>query len=132
MEDGARPKSAYKWALVGMLWFVCFFNYADRQAVFSVFPLIKQQMQLSDVQLGIVGSSFMWMYALFGPFAGWLCDRLPRRRLVLGALVFWSAATAATALTHSYGQLVMCRALGGLGEAFYFPAAMSLIGAALR
>ena len=128
MEGNGRPAPAYKWLLVGMLWFVCLFNYADRQAVFSVFPLIKQQMQLSDLQLGIVGSSFMWMYALFGPFAGWLCDRLPRKRLVLGALVFWSLATAATALTHTYGQLVICRALGGLGEAFYFPAAMSLIG----
>lgn len=111
-----------------MLWWVCFFNYADRQAVFAVFPLIKQQMHLSTLQLGVVGSSFMWMYALFGPFAGWLCDRLPRKNLVLGALLFWSLVTAATALTHTYGQLVLCRALGGLGEAFYFPAAMSLIG----
>ncbi len=118
----------YKWLVVAMLWFVCFFNYADRQAIFSLFPLIKQQMGLTDVQLGIVGASFMWMYALFGPFAGWLSDRLPRKTLVLGALIFWSLITAATALTHSYGQMVLCRALGGLGEAFYFPAAMSLIG----
>ena len=110
-----------------MLWFVCFFNYADRQAIFSVFPLIKEQLHLSDVQLGVVGSSFMWMYALFGPFAGWLCDRLPRKSLVLGGLVFWSLVTAATALSHTFPQLVLCRALGGLGEAFYFPAAMSLI-----
>lgn len=131
-----RQSSTYKWLVVGMLWFVCFFNYADRQAIFSVFPLIKEQLHLSDVQLGIVGASFMWMYAIFGPFAGWLCDRLPRKTLVLGSLIFWSIMTAATALTHSYVQLTVCRALGGLGEAFYFPAAMSLIsdyhGAATR
>ncbi len=131
-----RQSSTYKWLVVGMLWFVCFFNYADRQAIFSVFPLIKEQLHLSDVQLGIVGASFMWMYAIFGPFAGWLCDRLPRKTLVLGGLIFWSIVTAATALTHSYIQLTICRALGGLGEAFYFPAAMSLIsdyhGAATR
>ena len=119
--------STYKWAVIGMLWFVCFLNYADRQAIFSVFPLIKSQLHLSDVQLGVVGSSFMWMYALFGPFAGWLCDRLPRKSLVLGGLVFWSVITAATAIAHSFAQLIVCRALGGLGEAFYFPAAMSLI-----
>ena len=121
------PGASYKWALVAMLWFVCFLNYADRQAIFSVFPLIKTQMHLSDVELGIVASSFMWMYAFFGPFAGWLCDRLSRRWLVVGALIFWSLVTAATALTRTYPQLVFCRALGGLGEAFYFPAAMSLI-----
>ena len=110
-----------------MLWCVCLLNYADRQAIFSVFPLLKTQMKLSDVQLGLVGSSFMWMYALFGPFAGSLSDRFPRKALVLGALIFWSFSTAATAFTHTFTQLVICRALGGLGEAFYFPAAMSLI-----
>ena len=120
-------RGSYKWVVVAMLWLVCFLNYADRQAIFSVFPLIKGQLHLSDVQLGIVGSAFMWMYALFGPFAGWLCDRLPRRSLVLGALIFWSLLTAATALSRDFTQLVICRAFGGLGEAFYFPAAMSLI-----
>jgi MFS family permease len=122
-----QQSSSYKWLVVAMLWFVCFFNYADRQAIFSVFPLIQQQLGLSDVQLGVIGTSFMVVYALSGPFAGWLCDRLPRKSVVLGALIFWSIATAATALTHDYTQLVFCRALGGLGEAFYFPAAMSLI-----
>jgi MFS family permease len=118
---------SYKWFVVGMLWMVCFFNYADRQAVFSVFPLIERRFALTPVQLGVIGSSFMWMYALFGPLAGWLCDRFSRKRLILGALLFWSAATGATALAHSYWQLVFLRALGGLGEAFYFPASMSLI-----
>jgi MFS family permease len=119
---------SYKWLVVGMLWFVCFFNYADRQAIFAVFPLIKQQLGLTDVQLGIVGAAFMWMYALFGPLAGWLCDRLPRKNLVLGGLIAWSLVTALTAVCHTYGQLVFCRALSGLGEAVYLPASMSLIG----
>ncbi len=127
MRERFASRPGYKWLLVGMLWLVCFFNYADRQAIFSVFPLLQRELQLSDVQLGIVGSSFMWMYALFGPAAGWLCDRLPRKTLVLGGLIFWSVVTASTAFAHSYAQLVVCRALGGLGEAFYFPASMSLI-----
>jgi MFS family permease len=118
---------AYKWFVVGMLGLVCFFNYADRQAIFSVFPLISRQFSLTDVQLGILGSSFMWMYALFGPLAGWLCDRFPRKTLILGALLFWSVVTGATAFSRSYWQLILCRALGGLGEAFYFPASMSLM-----
>jgi predicted MFS family arabinose efflux permease len=128
MTPGESPDRGYKWLVVGMLWFVCFFNYADRQAIFAVFPLIKQQLGLTDVQLGIVGAAFMWMYALFGPLAGWLCDRLPRKTLVLGGLIAWSLVTALTALCHTYGQLVLCRALSGLGEAVYLPASMSLIG----
>jgi MFS family permease len=128
MTPGESPDRGYKWLVVGMLWFVCFFNYADRQAIFAVFPLIKQQVGLTDVQLGIVGAAFMWIYALFGPLAGWLCDRLPRKTLVLGGLIAWSLVTALTALCHTYGQLVLCRALSGLGEAVYLPASMSLIG----
>lgn len=122
-----RQKSNYKWLVIGMLWFVCFFNYADRQAIFAVFPLLRDQLHLSNVQLGIVGGAFTWVYAVSGPFAGSLCDRFPRKSLILGALVFWSIVTAATAICRSYPQLIVCRALGGLGEAFYFPAAMSLI-----
>ena len=128
MSPGEVPDRKYKWLVVGMLWSVCFFNYADRQAIFAVFPLIKQQLALTDVQLGIVGAAFMWMYALFGPLAGWLCDRLSRKWLVLGGLIAWSLVTALTAVCHTYGQLVLCRALSGLGEAVYLPASMSLIG----
>ena len=122
------PSPAYKWWVVGMLWLVCFFNYADRQSVFSVFPLLQSELGLTDLELGIAGASFMWVYALFGPVAGWMGDRFSRKGLIFGALVFWSLVTAATALCHNLGQLTLCRALGGLGEAFYFPASMSLIG----
>lgn len=122
-----RQDSSYKWLLIGMLWFVCFFNYADRQAIFSVFPLLKDQMHLSNVQLGIIGGAFTWMYAVFGPFAGSLCDRLPRKTLILGALIFWSLITAATSICRDYSQLIAVRVFSGLGEAFYFPAAMSII-----
>jgi MFS family permease len=110
-----------------MLWFVCFFNYADRQAIFSVFPLLRKEMGLSDVQLGIVAGAFMWVYAAFGPIAGFIGDRVRRKTLVLGGLLFWSFITFATALSTDYWHLVLFRALEGLGEAVYFPAAMSLI-----
>jgi MFS family permease len=120
-------RTAYKWWVVGMLWFVCFFNYADRQAIFSVFPLLKQEMGLNDIQLGVVGASFMWVYALAGPFAGLAGDRVARKTLVLGGLIFWSLITIATALSQTYWHLVLFRALEGLGESFYFPAALSMV-----
>jgi MFS family permease len=117
----------YKWLVVALLWVVCFFNYADRQAIFSVFPLLKSEMNLSDVQLGIVGSSFMWVYAAIGPVAGLIGDRLRRKTLVIAGLIFWSLITLATALSTTYTHLVIFRALEGFGEAFYFPASMSLL-----
>lgn len=119
--------STYKWLVVVMLWFVCFFNYADRQAIFSVFELLKSEMNLSDVQLGIVGASFMWVYAGIGPIAGLAGDRINRKTLIIAGLVFWSVITIATALSTRYSHLVVFRALEGFGEAFYFPASMSLL-----
>lgn len=110
-----------------MLWFVCFFNYADRQGIFSVFEVLKSEMNLSDVQLGIVGGAFMWVYAASGPVAGLIGDRVRRKSLIIGGLVFWSLITIATALSTKYSHLVMFRALEGFGEAFYFPASMSLL-----
>lgn len=121
------PGTTYKWQVVVMLWFVCFFNYADRQAIFSVFELLKSEMRLSDVQLGIVGASFMWVYAGIGPMAGLIGDRINRKALIIGGLVFWSLITIATALSTRYSHLVLFRALEGFGEAFYFPASMSIL-----
>jgi MFS family permease len=117
----------YRWFVIAMLWFVCFFNYADRQAIFSVFPLLKTEMNLSDVQLGVIGGAFMWVYAASAPLAGLVADRFSRKALILGGLLFWSAVTLATAYCTNYWQLVAVRAIEGLGESFYFPASMSLI-----
>src|SRR3954465_14823003 len=94
----AIPSShaAYRWWVVAMLWLVCLFNYADRQAIYSVFPLLKAEMNLTPVQLGIVGSSFMWVYAPALPFAGIIGDRVRRSTLILSGLTFWSLITLAT------------------------------------
>ncbi|MFY9573740.1 MAG: MFS transporter [Blastocatellia bacterium] len=126
-ETRNQKPETYKWQVVGMLWFVCFFNYADRQAIFSVFELLKSEMSLSDVQLGIVGASFMWVYAGIGPVAGLIGDRINRKTLIIGGLVFWSLITIATSLSTRYSHLVLFRALEGFGEAFYFPASMSML-----
>jgi MFS family permease len=118
----------YRWAVVAMLWLVCLFNYADRQAITAVFKPIQAEMKLDDVQAGVVGGAFMWVYSAALPFAGLVGDRVNRKFLILGGLAFWSFITLATAWAQTYWQLVLFRALEGLGEAFYFPASMSLIG----
>src|SRR5262245_18322052 len=101
-----------------MLWLVCFFNYADRQAIYSVFSPLKDEMKLGEVARATLGSAFMWTYALAAPFAGVIGDRFRRKALILGGLIAWSAICAATALSTKYEHLLIFRALEGLGEAF--------------
>jgi MFS family permease len=116
-----------KWFVVGLLWLCGFFNYADRQAVFSVFPLLGEEFHLTNVHKGMIGSAFMVVYALAAPFAGFVVDGFSRRWLVAGGLAVWSLICAATATARSFGQLLFFRAAEGLGESFYFPASMSLL-----
>src|SRR5947207_15130738 len=118
---------SYKWWVVAMLWFICFFNYADRQAISAVFPKLKEEFGFDKVQLGLIGSAFMWVYALGAPFAGFICDRFRRKDLILGGCLFWSFVTIATAWCSKLWHFVAVRALEGFGETFYFPASMSIV-----
>ncbi len=110
-----------------MLWWIAFFNYADRQAIFSVFPLLKKEFSLDPIQLGLLGSSFAWIYGLSAPFAGAVVDRLRRKPVILGGLHIWSAICMATAFSQNFATLLFFRGAEGLGETFYFPASMSLL-----
>jgi MFS family permease len=119
--------STYKWWLVAMLWSISFFNYADRQAIFSVFPLLEREMGLTPVQLGLLGSAFAWVYGLGAPFAGMIVDRVRRKTAILGGLHAWSIICVATVLSRNFRHLFFFRAAEGLGETFYYPASMSMI-----
>lgn len=123
----AEIPSAYKWWVVFMLWFVCFFNYADRQAISSVLPLLERCFGFDKVQLGWIGSSFAWVYAAMAPAAGLIADRAVRKRVLIWACIGWSLFTLATAWCGSLPVFIVVRALTGLSETFYFPAAMALL-----
>jgi MFS family permease len=122
-----RPGPSYKWWLVGMLWLICFFNYADRQAIFSVFKLLEKEFGFNKTELGWIGAAFMWVYAITAPFAGQVGDRLHRKSVILAGLYVWSLVTGFTAACSSGWQFMLVRGAEGLGETFYFPASMSMI-----
>ncbi len=122
-----KRSSGYSWAVVGMLWFVCFLNYADRQAISAIFPILEQKFGFSKFQLGLIGSIFMWLYAGGAFFAGFLSDKVSRKPLILGGCLFWSAVTICTGWCSKFWQFLTVRALEGIGEAFYFPSSSSLI-----
>jgi MFS family permease len=125
LETSSNPH--YKWVLVGVMWLIACLNYTDRMTIFSVFPVLQKQLQISNVELALIGSSFLWLYAVISPVGGYLGDRFPRRRIILGSLVLFSLVTFGTGLARSGNQLVALRCLLGVSEAVFLPPALAYI-----
>jgi MFS family permease len=117
----------HAWTAVGLLWFAFMVNYVDRQAVFSIFPILKKELHFSETQLGMIGLVFLWTYSACMPFMGRLADIIQRRRLVIYSLLLLSAATIGTAVSRSTTSFLVWRGVMGLVEALYVPAAVGLI-----
>jgi len=103
-------------------------NWADRQVVPILVPSIKDELHLSDTELGLVGGlAFSLIYAVAAFVFGFLADRSSRRTVITFGLVSWSLATAASGFSHSFWSLFTARFFTGIGEASLYPCAMSLL-----
>jgi MFS family permease len=120
---------AYKWELLLLMFCALFLNQGDRQIYNAVLPLIKADLGLSDVQLGTVVTVFTLLFAACVPFAGFLGDYLSKKWIVCLSLVVFSSGTLFTGFSSGFLLLILFRSVAtGMGEAFYFPAANSLLG----
>ncbi len=116
-----------RWHAAAFLALAAALNYADRAALSSVLPALRAEFILTDAQLGLLGSLFLWSYAVGSPFAGIFADRWSRRKLVVASLVLWSAVTALTGAASGFAVLLALRGGLGLAECLYLPAATALL-----
>ncbi len=124
--DGAVRNASAGYALVVMV-SINFLNYADRWVSSAVAPQIQRDFQLSEFQVGLLGTAFLLIYAASAiPFGYW-ADRGVRRTVIAIGVAVWSCATVLSGLVANYVQLFLTRAVLGVGEASYYPAGASLL-----
>lgn len=122
-------KQWYPWMVVGLLWVVALLNYMDRQMLSTMRTAMAADITdlESTIMFGKVMAAFMWIYGFMSPVSGIVADRFNRKWLIVGSLAVWSTVTLLMGYATTYGQVYWLRALMGVSEALYIPAALSLI-----
>lgn len=117
------------WLVVALLVPVALLNYLDRQMLAAMKSSMMDDIPdiATKANWGFVLGSFKWVYALLSPVGGYVADRVSRRHVIAASLFIWSAVTWLTGHVETFQQLVIARAVMGISEAFYIPAALALI-----
>lgn len=120
-------KIRYAWTVVGLLWVVSMLNYLDRLLIASMRGPIKETIAMTDAQFGLLTSVFLFVYGTLSPFGGYFADRYSRKMVIIVSLLVWSIVTLWTGFVTSYTEMLVARAIMGISEACYIPAAVAMI-----
>src|SRR5436190_2002467 len=112
---------------LAVLTFINLFNYVDRWVVATLLEPIKQELGLTDTQLGLIASGFIVVYALTSPIFGTLGDKKKRPPLIAIGVGVWSLATGLAGFARGFVSLFIARSTVGVGEAAYGTIAPALL-----
>lgn len=126
-EAGYLFSKSYTNYIFLLLFLLYMFDYIDRMIVTSMFTSIETEYGITHTQSGLLVSAVYWAIVALTLPASILVDRWKRNRTIGFMAVLWSIATALCALTGNFVQLVIARALIGVGEAGYAPGGTAMI-----
>jgi MFS family permease len=125
MKDKEVPLSA--WLLLAVGWLTFLLAYTGRQAIYSIFPILKSDLGFSNSQLGLTGSIFLWVYSFGSPLGGMVGDRFPFASVAQWSVVIWSLTSVATGFATTPEMVLSLRALLGITQCVFVPAALAAI-----
>ena len=117
------------WFAYGMTVALMILDYVDRQIIVSMFPFLKAEWNLSDKELGLLVSVISITIAVFGIPVAWIADRVSRVKSIVAMAVLWSVACISCMFAQTYAQLLVARAVVGLGEAGYGSVGAAMVAA---
>jgi MFS family permease len=124
LPSGSR---IYAWVVFALTFGLLLSDYMSRQVLNAVFPLLKAAWGLSDTRLGALSSAVALMVGSLTFPLSILADRWGRVRSVVLMGALWSLATLGCALSRNYGDMLLARALVGLGEAAYGSVGLAIV-----
>ncbi|MGB8473243.1 MAG: MFS transporter [Candidatus Acidiferrum sp.] len=116
------------WFSVIVLFAINILNFYDRHVPGALVEPMRREFHLDDTQIGLLGSAFIWIYALIGVPLGRLADTSSRKKLLAWGVAVWAALTALGGLASTYALLLFSRGGVGVGEAACAPTATSWLG----
>ena len=117
----AAPVGNVRWQMIALTFMVAAVAYLDRSNIAIAAPMLKAELGLSNVELGVVFSAFSLGYAATQPIAGRLADRYGAYRIIALGVVIWSVLTAVTAsipagFGYAFAALLAVRFALGLAK----------------
>lgn len=129
MPDTERQQpTSIRYLIVLVTFFAAFLLYLHRFCMTYAQRYIKEDLLITDDQLGFCFSAFFFAYALGQVPAGWLSDRFGARMMLALYVLVWSFFTGLVGFTTGFVMLLVVRMAAGLGQAGAYPTSAALIG----
>lgn len=99
-------------------------NYVDRAVLGVLMPELRRDLGLTATGYAMAVNAFLVAYTVFYVLGGRIADTVGGRRAYAWSVVVWSAGAMAHALVGGGTSLAVCRAVLGMGQGGYYPAAI--------